>query len=110
MKERLARWLQSQRAGAQRAARPGWCRAARAALSFLGFTFRWQQSKKGNAYVHIEPSPAAEQALRDRVRGLTHRRTTWRAAARGRARDQPSDAWLGQLLCPGPLSPQLPAD
>ncbi len=29
--------------------------------------------------MHTEPSPAAEQALRDRVRELTRRPTTWRA-------------------------------
>ena len=47
-------------------------------FEFLGFAFRWQQSNKGTPYVHTEPSPAAEQALRNRVRELTLRRTTWR--------------------------------
>jgi hypothetical protein len=32
-------------------------------FAFLGFSFRWRQSKKGTPYVHTEPSPAAEQAL-----------------------------------------------
>ena len=44
-------------------------------FAFLGFTFRWQQSKKQTAYVHIEPSPEAEQELRDKVRALTNGRT-----------------------------------
>ena len=29
--------------------------------------------------MHAEPSPAAEQSLRDRVRELTRRHTTWKA-------------------------------
>ena len=45
---------------------------------FLGFSFGRQRSKKGTPYVHTEPSPAAEQALRDRVRELTGHHTTWR--------------------------------
>jgi hypothetical protein len=48
-------------------------------FEFLSFCFRWQHSKKATQYVHTEPSPAAEQALRDRVREITRRHTTWRA-------------------------------
>lgn len=50
-------------------------------MTFLGFSFRSQKSKKGKPCVHIEPSPAAEQALRDRVREMTCRGTTWRDPA-----------------------------
>jgi len=47
---------------------------------FLGFNLRWQQSKKGTPYVHVEPSPAAEQSVRDKLYELTRRSTTWKAA------------------------------
>jgi RNA-directed DNA polymerase len=46
---------------------------------FLGFAFRWQQSRQGKEDVHGCPSPAAEQALRDRIREMTHYQTTWKA-------------------------------
>ena len=48
-------------------------------FGFLSFSFRWQQSKKGTQYVHTEPSSDAEQALRNRIRELTRRNTTWKA-------------------------------
>jgi RNA-directed DNA polymerase len=78
MKERLARWLQS-RGLALNEKKTQVLQSRERGFAFLGFTFRWQQSKKQWAYVHIEPSPEAEQALRDRVRELTNARTTSRA-------------------------------
>ena len=78
MKERLARWLQS-RGLALNETKTRVLQSCASGFEFLGFSFRWQQSKKGTPYVHTEPSPAAEQALRDRVRKLTRRPTTWRA-------------------------------
>ena len=78
MKERLARWLQS-RGLALNETKTQVVQSCASGFAFLGFSFRWQQSKKGTPYVHTEPSPAAEQALRDRVRELTRRPTTWRA-------------------------------
>jgi group II intron reverse transcriptase/maturase len=78
MKERLAHWLQS-RGLALNEAKTRVVQSCASGFVFLGFSFRWQQSKKGTPYVHTEPSPAAEQALRDRVRELTRRPTTWRA-------------------------------
>ncbi len=78
MKERLARWLQS-RGLALNETKTRVLQSCASSFEFLGFSFRWQQSKKGTPYVHTEPSPAAEQALRDRVRELTRRHTTWRA-------------------------------
>ena len=77
MKERLSRWLQS-RGLALNETKTRVLQSRASAFKFLGFSFRWQQSKMGTPYVHTEPSPAAEQALRDRVRELTRRRTTWR--------------------------------
>ena len=50
-------------------------------FEFLGFSFRWQHSQKGTLYVHTEPSPAAEQELRNRIRELTRRSTTWKEYA-----------------------------
>ena len=50
-------------------------------FEFLGFSFRWQHSQKGTLYMHTEPSPAAEQALRNRIRELTRRSTTWKEHA-----------------------------
>jgi group II intron reverse transcriptase/maturase len=78
MKERLARWLHS-RGLALNEKKTQVMQSRERGFAFLGFSFRWQQSKKNTAYVHIEPSPEAEQALRDRVRELTHSRTVWRA-------------------------------
>ena len=77
MKERLARWLQS-RGLALNEAKTRVLRNRESGFKFLGFSFRWQQSKKGTPYVHTEPSPAAEQALRDRVRELTGHHTTYK--------------------------------
>lgn len=78
MKERLARWLQS-RGLALNETKTRVVQSCASGFEFLGFSFRWQQSKKATQYVHTEPSPAAEQALRDRVHELTRRHTTWRA-------------------------------
>ena len=109
MKERLARWLQS-RGLALNEKKTRVLQSRASGFEFLGFSFRWQQSKKGTPYVHTEPSPAAEQALRDKSAPTHttlhhHLESNWTS----RARDQPSDPWLGQLLCPRPLPPELPA-
>jgi RNA-directed DNA polymerase len=77
MKERLARWLQS-RGLALNETKTRVVQSRESGFEFLGFSFRWQQSKKATQYVHTEPSPAAEQALRDRVRELTLQSATWR--------------------------------
>jgi group II intron reverse transcriptase/maturase len=77
LKERLARWLRS-RGLAVNEAKTRVVQSRESGFAFLGFSFRWQQSQKGTAYVHTDPSPAAEQALRDRLRDLTARSTTWK--------------------------------
>lgn len=76
-KERLGRWLQS-RGLALNETKTRVLQSGESGLEFLGFSLRWQRSQKGTAYVHTEPSPKAEQALRERLRGLTRRYTTWR--------------------------------
>jgi RNA-directed DNA polymerase len=77
MKERLDCWLQS-RGLALNEQKTQVVQSRESGFEFLGFSFRWQQSRKGKPYVHIEPSPAAEQALRDKVHDLTRRELTWR--------------------------------
>jgi RNA-directed DNA polymerase len=77
IKERLARWLQS-RGLALNEKKTRVIESRARGFEFLGFAFRWQKSKKGPLYVRTEPSPAAEQTLRDRVRELTRINTTWK--------------------------------
>jgi len=77
-KERLGRWLQA-KGLALNERKTRVVQSRESGFDFLGFSFRWQHSKKGTQYVHTEPSPAAEQALRDRVRELTPRSSTWSA-------------------------------
>lgn len=81
MKERLARWLQ-RRGLALNETKTRVVQSRESGFEFLGFSFRWQKSKKKTQYVHTEPSRSAEQSLRNRVRELTRRNTTWRAADR----------------------------
>jgi group II intron reverse transcriptase/maturase len=75
LKERLARWLE-RRGLALNEQKSRVLQSRENGFEFLGFSFRWQETRKKRPYVHIEPGPAAEQALRDRVRELTRRTTT----------------------------------
>jgi group II intron reverse transcriptase/maturase len=77
MKERLARWLRG-RGLALNETKSRIVQSRESGFEFLGFSFRWQRSKKATWYVRVEPSPAAEQELRDRVHAMTRRWTTWR--------------------------------
>jgi RNA-directed DNA polymerase len=79
MKERLDRWLRS-RGLLLNEAKTQVIESRESGFQFLGFCFRWQNSQRGTSYVHTDPSPAAEQALRDRLREMTRRITTWRSA------------------------------
>jgi RNA-directed DNA polymerase len=79
MKERLSRWLRS-RGLELNETKTRVLQSRESGFEFLGFSFRWHRSKKNTPYVHTEPSPAAEQALRDRVRELTRRHTTCKTA------------------------------
>ena len=79
LKERLARWLQA-RGLALNEKKTRVLQSRDSGFEFLGFSFRWQASRKDTPYFHTEPSPKARQALRDRVRELTSRSTTWRDA------------------------------
>jgi group II intron reverse transcriptase/maturase len=93
MKERLAHWLGS-RGLALNEQKTRVLQSCASGFEFLGFCFRWQQSQKGTPYVHTEPSPASEQALRVRVRELTRRSTTWRATSEVvRAINQVTRGW-----------------
>lgn len=77
IKERLARWLRS-RGLMLHETKTRVLESRESSFEFLGFSFRWQQSQKGTWYVHTDPSPGAEQRLRDRLRELTRRSTTWK--------------------------------
>ena len=77
LKERLAGWLES-RGLSLNETKTRVLQSCESGFEFLGFSFRWQRSQKGTRYVHVEPSPAAEQGLRDRVRELTWSSTTWK--------------------------------
>jgi RNA-directed DNA polymerase len=79
VKEQLARWLQA-KGLALNEQKTRVVQSRQEGFSFLGFTFRWQQSKRQTPYVHMEPSPSAQQALRDAVRALTPSTTTGRTA------------------------------
>jgi group II intron reverse transcriptase/maturase len=80
VKERLARWLRS-RGLALNETKTRVVQSRECGFAFLGFSFRWQQSQKGTSYVHTNPSAAAEQALRNRLRELSGRSTTWKDTA-----------------------------
>lgn len=73
--ERLKRWL-AQKGLALNEQKTRVVPSRETGFAFLGFSIRWQRSTRGSPYVHIEPSPAAEQALRDRMREMTRRSTT----------------------------------
>jgi len=53
----------------------------RESLQFLGFTIRWQQSRRtGRCYAHVEPSMKARQKLHEAVRSQLNRWTTHQSA------------------------------
>lgn len=55
--------------------------ARQTSLQFLGFTIRWQQSRRtGRCYPNVEPSMKARQRLRAAVRGQLNRWTTHQSA------------------------------
>jgi RNA-directed DNA polymerase len=76
--ERLARWLTASGLRLNEA-KTRVINSRDEGFEFLGFTFRWQRSSKGTAYVHTEASVASQQRLRDRVREITRRELTWKA-------------------------------
>jgi group II intron reverse transcriptase/maturase len=80
LKERLTRWLTAKGLMLnERKTRV--VQSRESGFVFLGFAFRWQKSRRGKEYVHVTPSRVAEQALRERIRAMTHHRTTWKATA-----------------------------
>jgi RNA-directed DNA polymerase len=55
---------------------------SRASFRFLGFSVRWQRSRRsGRAYAHIEPHAKSQQRLRDKVRGRLNHWTLHRPIA-----------------------------
>lgn len=79
MKARLARWLEA-RGLSLNESKSRVVQSEETPFDFLGFTFSWRPSKKGTRYVHAEPSAASRQRLRDRLRAMTRRETTWRSS------------------------------
>jgi group II intron reverse transcriptase/maturase len=64
---RLSRWLQARglKLNEEKTRRVH----SRSAFNFLGFTLRWQPSRRsGRWYAHVEPSARSRQRLRDTVR------------------------------------------
>ncbi len=78
LRQRLARWLQA-RGLSLNEAKTRIVNSQQEGFEFLGFSFRWQKSRKGTSYVHTEPSAKSRQHLRGQVRELTRRVTTWQA-------------------------------
>ena len=79
-KERLARWLKgcSLRLNEEKTRVLD---SRKEGFEFLGFTLRWQRSSKGTDYVHTEPSAKSRQRLRERLREMTPRSSTWKRPA-----------------------------
>jgi group II intron reverse transcriptase/maturase len=44
-------------------------------FNFLGFRVRWQQSRNGRGYAHVEPAPKSQAGLRDKVRRILNHGT-----------------------------------
>ena len=80
LKERLTQWLRA-KGLALNERKTRIVQSRESGFVFLGFAFRWQRSRHGKEYVHVCPSPAAEQALREKIRGMTHHETTWKDPA-----------------------------
>ena len=78
--ERLRRWLEAR--GLKLNEEKTRQMHSRDGFAFLGFSVRWQQSRRsGNWYAHISPSAKSRQRLRDKVRGLLNHWTHHRAIA-----------------------------
>src|SRR6185503_14514950 len=55
---------------------------SRQGFNFLGFTVRWQASRKhGRWYGHVEPSPKRQQRLRETVRSILNHWTCWKSTS-----------------------------
>ena len=50
-------------------------------IRFLGFGVKVRRNRNGRPYAHVEPTGESSQALRDKVSGILHHRTQWRAIA-----------------------------
>src|SRR5665213_831341 len=48
-------------------------------ICFLGFTLTWRKSFRGKGYMHVEPSPKSQSALRDKLKDILNHRTEWRS-------------------------------
>ena len=109
MKERLARWLQSRRL-ALNEAKTRVLESRASGFAFLGFSFRWQQSKKATPHMHTEREPRCRAGIAGPCARMERAPHHLERNRRGRARQPPSNPWLGPLFCPGPLPAKLWAE
>jgi RNA-directed DNA polymerase len=79
LKQRLGKWLEA-RGLELNETKTRVLNSREEGFDFLGFSMRWQHSSKGTSYVHTEPSAGSRQRLREAIRQLTPRITTWRSA------------------------------
>jgi group II intron reverse transcriptase/maturase len=66
LRERLVRWLAPR--GLKLNPEKSRVADSREGFNFLGFTVRWQRSRKGKGYGHVEPSAQSAKRLREAVR------------------------------------------
>jgi len=98
-KERLTRWLTA-KGLALNERKTRVVRSRESGFVFLGFAFRWQKSRRGTGYVHVTPSAAAQQGLRERIRRLTRPWATWKTTAEVVAEiNQVSRGWAAYFAC-----------
>jgi hypothetical protein len=76
---RLARWLQASGL-ALNESKTRVLDSRENGFEFLGFTLRWQRSRRGSDYVHTEPSAQSRRRLQARLREMTPRGSTWKSA------------------------------
>ena len=78
LRQRLARWLAAR--GLKLNEEKTRLVDSRKGFDFLGFTVRWQPSRRKHKwYVHIEPSRRSQQRLREAVREKLNHWTLWRS-------------------------------
>ena len=78
---RTQRWLESRGLKLNEAkTRRVNIREKHASMSFLGYTLNYRTSPRTRrSYPHVEPSAKAQASLREKVREVLNRSTTWRA-------------------------------
>lgn len=81
LKRRLERWLQAKGLELNQT-KSRLVNSRQEGFAFLGYSFMWRRSRKGTQYVHTEASTQSQAALRDRIRQILNRSTTWKSTDR----------------------------